>query len=65
MSKSKLQMVHVLPWSSKDEDWQMWTTKFCMHGMYKGYDSITDGTVTIPTLDKLLKEKHEAVMKAG
>ena len=27
-------MVHVLPWSIKDDDWQMWSMKFCMCGMY-------------------------------
>ena len=31
----------------------------------QGYDSIMDGTVTVPTLDKLLLEKDEAVVKAG
>ena len=36
-----------------------------MHGMYKGYDSIMDGTVTVPTPDELLKEKDEEVMEAG
>ena len=65
MGESELQTVHVLPWSSKDEDWQMWSMKFHMHGMYKGYDSIMDGTVTVPTPDELLKEKDEEVMEAG
>ena len=36
-----------------------------MHGMYKGYDSIMNSTVTVPTADKLLKEKDAEVMKAG
>ena len=62
MSKSKLQMVHVLLWSSKDEDWQMWSMKFHMCRMYKGYNSIMDGTVTVPTLEELLKEKDKAVI---
>ena len=39
MSESKLQMVCVLPLSSKDEDWQMWSMKFHMHRMYKGSDT--------------------------
>ena len=43
----------------------MLSTKFHISGMYKGYDSIMDGTVTLPTLDELLKKKDEAVMKAG
>ena len=38
------------------EDWKMQSTKFHMCGMYKGYESIMDGTVTLPTADKLLKE---------
>ena len=50
-------MVCVLLWSCKDEDWQMWSEKFCMQRMYNGYDSIMDGTGTVPTADKLLKEK--------
>ena len=58
-------MVCVLPWSGKDEHWQMWRTKFHVHGMYKGYDSIMDGTVTVPTADELLKQKDAEVMKAG
>ena len=65
MGKSDLQMVCVLPWSGMDEDWQMWSMKFHMDGVYKGYDSIMDGTVTLPTADKLLKEKDEEVTKAG
>ena len=35
----------------------MWNTKFHMGGMYKGYDSIMDGTVTVPTADAVLKEQ--------
>ena len=35
-----------------------------MHGMNKGYNSIMDGTVTVPTADTELKEKDEEVMKA-
>ena len=31
----------------------------------QGYNSIMDGTVTVPTHDELLKEKDEADMKAG
>ena len=63
MGESDLQTVHVLLWSGKDEDWQMWSTKFHMCRMYKGYDSIMDGTVTVP--NELLKEKGEEVAKAG
>ena len=33
--------------------------------MHKGYNSILDGTVTVPTLDELLKEKDKAVIQAG
>ena len=62
--KNDLQMVCVLPWSGKDEDWQMWSMKFHVHRMYKGYDSIMDGTVTVPTPDELLKEKDKEVTKA-
>ena len=65
MGESNLQMVCVLPWSGKDEDWQMWSMKLCMCRMYKGYDSIMNGTVTIPTADELLEEKDVEVMKAG
>ena len=65
MGESDLQMVCALLWSHKDKDWQMWITKFCMHGMYKGYNSIMDGTVTVPTADKLFKEKDAEVAKAG
>ena len=36
MGESNLQTVCVLLWSGKDEDWQMWSMKFHMHGMYKG-----------------------------
>ena len=36
-----------------------------MHGIYKGYDSIMDGTVTVPTADAVLKEKGPEVVKAG
>ena len=32
---------------------------------YQGYDSVMDDTVTVPTLDKLLKEKDKALMKNG
>ena len=64
MGESDLQTVHVLLWSSKDEDWQMWSTKFCMHGMHKRHDSIMNGTVTVPTADELLKEKDAADLKA-
>ena len=39
--------------------------KFHMHGMYKGYDSIMDGTVTVPTADEFLKENNAGVRKAG
>ena len=65
MSESELQTVCVLLCTSKDEDWQMWSMKFCMHRMYKGYNSILDSTLTVPTLDELLKEKDNAVVKAG
>ena len=51
--------------SGKDEDWQMWSMKFCMCRMYNGYGTIMDGTSTVPTIDKLLKKKDDAVMKAG
>ena len=54
MGESNLHTVQVLPWSGKDEDWQMWSTKFHIHGKYKGYDSIMDGTVTVPTADTVL-----------
>ena len=64
MEESDLQMVCVLPWSGKDEDCQMWSMKFHMHGMYQGYDSIMDGTVTVPTADELHKEKDADIMKA-
>ena len=56
MGESNLQMVCVLPWSVKDEDWQVWSTKFHMCAMYKGYDSTMDDTVTLPTADELFKE---------
>ena len=45
--------------------WQMWSMKFHMCRMYKGYDSIMDGTLTVPTIDKLLKEQDDAAVKAG
>ena len=64
MGESDLQTVQVLPWSGKDEDWQMWSMKFRMCGMYKGYDSIMDGTVTVPTPDAALKEKDAEVAEA-
>ena len=64
MGESDLQMVFVLPWSCKHEVWQMWSTKFHVHGMYKGYDSIMNGTVTVPTADYFLKEKDPEVLKA-
>ena len=64
MGESNLQLVCVLPWSGKDDYWQMWSTKFHMHGMYKGYDCIMDHTVTVPTPDELLKEKDAEVPKA-
>ena len=64
MGKFDLQMVCVLPWSGKDKDWQMWIVKFNMCRMYKGYDSIMNGTVTVPTADELLKEKDAEVLKA-
>ena len=65
MGESDLKTVHVLVWSGMDEDWQMWGTIFHMHGMSKGYDSIMDGTVTVPSAEKLPKEKDAEVMKAG
>ena len=36
-----------------------------MCGMYKGYDSIMDGTVTVPAADAVLEEKDAEVTKAG
>ena len=64
MGEPNLQTVRVLLWSGKDEDLQMWSMKLCMHGMYKGYDSIMDSTVTVPTADAVLKEKDAEVVKA-
>ena len=61
MGESDSQMVQVLPWSGKDEDWQTWSTKFCIHGMHKGYHSIMDGTVTVPTAYGVHKEKDAEV----
>ena len=58
MGESNLEMVCVLLWSGKDEDWKMWSMKFQMCGMYKGYNSIMNVTVTVPTADELLLKKR-------
>ena len=62
MSKSELQMLCVLPWSGKDEDWQMWSMKFHMCGMCKGYNSVMDGTVNQENPSKYIKSYNKTIL---
>ena len=39
--------VKALPWSGKQEDWPMWSTKFLMRGISRGYEAILEGRVQV------------------
>ena len=58
--ENDLKAIRTLPWSGKEEDWQMWSQKFIMRGMLKGYLKIMDGSVSAPDqsidIDNLVHE---------
>ena len=43
--------VKALPWSGKQEDWPMWSTKFLMRVISRGYEAILEGRVQVLSED--------------
>ena len=67
---SDLKSVKIIYWSGKEEDWTMWSTKFKMRGIARGYGDILTGDKTEKTYDDIaaitdddLKKTEEGFQK--
>ena len=50
-----LQTLCVLPRSGKEDDWQLWSTKFQEHRTAGGYGDIIEEKVPVPSMDDVAK----------
>ena len=50
---SDLKSVKIIYWSGKEEDWTMWSTKFKMRGIARGYGDVLTGDKTVKTDDEI------------
>ena len=48
-----LKSVKIIYWSGKEEDWTMWSTKFKMRGIARGYGDVLTGDKTVKTDDEI------------
>ena len=62
MTESDLKTIRILPRSGKREDWRMWSRKFHMRGVAKGYAALMDGTEKVPTTEEISTLKDEAAL---
>ena len=63
MSKRDLQTLHVLLWSGKVEDWQLWSMKSQVHGTACLYGDILDGNILVPTPEIIAKSTGETALQ--
>jgi len=69
---SDLKSVKIIYWSGKEEDWSMWSTKFKMRGIARGYGDILTGDKQEKTKDEIfaitdndLKKKELEIKKSA
>ena len=69
---SDLKSVKIIYWSGKEEDWSMWSTKFKMRGIARGYGDILTGDKQEKTKDEIdaitdndLKKKDLEIKKSA
>ena len=58
MSKIDLKSVKILPWSGKEEDWKMWSTKFKMRARAHGYYGVLVSK-QVDLTDQDMKKKND------
>ena len=58
-NKQEEKSIHVLTFSGKDEDWDMWSKKFLAMAQHKKYKNVLTGKTNIPKEDATLTDNDE------